>query len=586
MVDSKSSGRSKDVIHLLLKQSEAYDTIERIETLLENLDSLAPLPVQPLFMAIKSCDSQAVAKLLPRLSKSQRQAFLDIDLWHKDGIDPDAFPYWLQAYCFCADDEIKSEFAKGLDFLLYLKSAFNVWTFDVDDPQYPDHDNYFLTEDSLLLFEFSDDYPYVEEVRQLVRHLYSELGVERAYQHLLSMVTESFTLIEEGGYQAKIARLQDFGLIDFYDALELIHPLASIAHIDSYLKKKELNFTPKLEGVALNETLHHSTLVAYRERMERFSEELQKVQNEQRKNFLQFNFIKLVNASLAAENAIKDGRLALTRIGKKARTSMLLGFDYTKEFVAKPENHALIPVSGSVFDRYDFVDFYKVGQTLIQSRLKSLKKNLVSYHFDGGNEGFLGKFWSEFLDESFAEIVRVGVTNSDAQEVMHVVDRIDLYQVWCDRCELLLELLPFMMRFKDTFDQLVETGNLQEHFYLNYSIADIDFEAIILSSFANHLLGSYDRDKNPEGSPKMGLTIDEFKRFTGMILTKSGEVIDEVALGTHIESFRRQYGFSTVQGFPVYIREILGQQLLGYDYQNLNLEDYRHVGGPIILSLN
>lgn len=586
MSDDKSMTDKKSIIHLLLKQSEAYDTIERIESLLENLDSLAPLPVQPLFMALKSTAPETVGKLLPRLSKSQRQAFLDIDLWNKDSVDLDAYPYWLQAYCFCPDDQVKLEFTKGLDFLLYLKSAFNVWTFDVEDPQYPDHDNYFLTEDSLLLFEFHEDFPFVEEVRQLIRHLYGSLGVEQAYKQLLGMVTDSFSLLEEGGYLAKISRLQDYGLIDYYDALELLHPLPSVAHIDQYLWKKSQSFTPKVEGVSLNETLHHSALVAYREEMERFNNELFNVNNDQRRNFLQFNFMKVVNASLAKENALKDGRLALTRIGKKSRTAMLLGFDYTSHFLEQEKNKEILANNLGIFDRYDFVDFYKVGQTLIQTRLKSLKKNLKSYLFEGASEAFLGRYWTEFLDESFAEVIRVSVVDPDGNEGLQVIDRLDLYQLWCDRCEQLLELLPFMMKFKETFDQLAESGKLQDHFYLNYKIDEIDFEAILLSSFANHLIGSYDREKNPQGSPKMGLTIEEFKKFASMVLTQDWELEDNQTLDSQITSFRKQFGFTTVKGFSEYMREVLSQQLLGYDYANLKHEDYRHVGGPIILSLN
>ena len=35
-------------------------------------------------------------------------------------------------------------------FILFLKARFNIWTFDIEDPQYPDHDYYFLTEDNQI----------------------------------------------------------------------------------------------------------------------------------------------------------------------------------------------------------------------------------------------------------------------------------------------------------------------------------------------------------------------------------------------------------------------------------------------------
>jgi hypothetical protein len=576
----------KNVIQLLLSQSDAYDTIERIESLLEDLDNLRPLPVQPLFTALKALEPAEIGSLLPKLSVEQRQAFLDIDLWNKDEVSVDAFPLWIQSYLACPDDKIRLEFARGEDFLLYLKSAFNVWTFDIDDPQYPDHDNYFLTEDSLVLVEFHDNYPYMDEVKTMIKHLYSELGVEKAYEHLLLMMSESFSVLEESNYQSKINRLRDFGILDYYDALELLNPLPSVAHVEHYLAKKQKSFTPKLDDETINQTLHHSALVAYRDKLDRFTDELMKIKNQQRIDFLHFNFLKTVNASIAKDNALKEGRIALTRIGNKTRTAMLLGFDYTKNFIEKSGQADALLANQSLFERFDFVDLFKVGQTLVQTKLKTLKKNIDSYQFEENNEAFLGKYWIDFLDESFADVAKVGVLEADQTIKYKVIDRLDLYHLWCDRLEVFLEFLPFIVRFRETFVSLRENGKLQDHFYLNYNTETIDFEAIILSSFANLLIGSYDKEKNPEGSPKMGLTINEFKKFSSIVLNEQGEVRLANELEPLIERFRKQFGFYALRGFSEYLREILVGQLEGYDYHNLSEEDYRHVGGPIILSLN
>jgi hypothetical protein len=576
----------KNVIQLLLKQSDAYDTIERIEMLLDDLENLKPLPVQPLFTALKALEPAEIGTLLPKLSVEQRQAFLDIDLWNKDEVSVDAFPFWIQSYLSCPDDKIKLEFAKGEDFLLYLKSALNIWTFDIDDPQYPDHDNYFLTEDNLVLVEFHENFPYADEVKTMIKHLYFELGVEKAYEHLLLMMSESFCVLEEANYQSKINRLRDYGILDYYDALELLNPLPSIAHIEHFLDRSKKSFTPKLDDETINQTLHHSALVAYRDKLDRFTDELMKVKSQQRIDFLHFNFLKTVNASVAKDNALKEGRIALTRIGNKTRTAMLLGFDYAKDYMTKQKSDDSALADQSLFERFDFVDLFKVGQTLVQTKLKMLKKNIASYRFDDGNEAFLGKYWIDFLDESFSDVAKVGVLNTNQTLEYKIIDRLDLFHLWCDRVEVFLEFLPFVVRFRETFENLRDEGRLQDHFYLNYTTDSIDFEAIILSSFANLLIGSYDKEKNPQGSPKMGLTIEEFKKFTSIVLNEQSEVRLSGELEPLIERFRKQFGFYAVRGFSEYLREIMVGQLEGYDYQNLSYEDYRHVGGPIILSLN
>ena len=46
---------------------------------------------------------------------------------------------------------LQYEFTKSEEFALFLKARFNMWTFDVEDPLYPDHDNYFLTDDQMFL---------------------------------------------------------------------------------------------------------------------------------------------------------------------------------------------------------------------------------------------------------------------------------------------------------------------------------------------------------------------------------------------------------------------------------------------------
>ncbi len=575
-----------DVLNLILKHSEAYDSLERMELLLEKAGELKPLPVQPVYMALKQMDESAVAELLPKFSSTQRSLFLDIDLWVKDDVDVDAFPFWLRAYNLCTDEKVKHEFVKRPQFLLYLKASFNVWTFDVEEPEYPDHDNYFLTDDMQLLFEFHDNYEAVDEIRACVRLLYSEMGVEHAYAYLFKLTSDSYLDLQEREYQQKISRLRDYGFVDYFEALEVCHPFATKEHILGQLRKKQKNLTPELGAHSKNETLHQSALIAYREKIDRLSVELDKVKDQKRLDFLHFNFMRLVGSTIAVENALKHGKMALTRIGQKSRGVLLLGYDYTVSLTKEETGKDLIPHEKSLFDHFDFIDLYKVGETLLKTELKTLKKNLASYQFEDENESFLGKFWIDFIDESFGEVPKISLFTADREVDAQHIDRLDLYQVWSDRLHILVEMLPFIRGFYETFSKLTLDGGLQDHFYLNYKIENIDFEAILLSSFANHLIGSYDREKNPESIPKLGLTIQEFKKFVSLVMNKDGQVDDSLELSKKIVAFQNTYGLSEISGFSDYLRLVLIHQLEGYDYSNLDERDFQHVGGPIILSLN
>ncbi len=147
----------KDLLSQLLYEAQAYKKFEDIEKLVESGTDLSMIPVQPLYVSLKNTSSDQVAMILPKLSKDQRQALRDIDLWKKDELDPESVYYWIDVYSKCRDEDVVLEFVKSEDFLLGLKNQFTIYTFDVEDPEYPEKDNYFLTEDNLLVVEYPEN---------------------------------------------------------------------------------------------------------------------------------------------------------------------------------------------------------------------------------------------------------------------------------------------------------------------------------------------------------------------------------------------------------------------------------------------
>ncbi|RPJ79110.1 MAG: hypothetical protein EHM20_02270, partial [Alphaproteobacteria bacterium] len=229
MSDDSNIGNPKtkkgtDPITLLMKESDAYNNLDQIEKYVEESSDLSVLPVQPIYLALRKLPVEKVAEYLPKFSKEQREVFMDIDLWNKDEIDIEHFTHWLQAYSMVESDQVKKEFVSSEQFLVFLKSKFNIWTFDAEEPEYPDHDNYFLTDDNLLLLEFDDSFQFVEEVQSLIRHLYYEIGVENAYTFLFKMVSDSFLTLQEEEYNLRRERMRDFGFVDYMDSLEVENP--------------------------------------------------------------------------------------------------------------------------------------------------------------------------------------------------------------------------------------------------------------------------------------------------------------------------------------------------------------------------
>jgi len=572
---------TSNFLSLMLKESEAYASIDIIESFIEKGVSLHHVPLQPLYLALKSLPVEQVASYLPRLSKVQREVMLDIDLWTKDNLDPNEFEFWLEAYSSCKDDDLRSEFSSGISFLLYLKGRFNIWTFDAEDPLYPDHDNYFLSDDGLLLFEFDEDFSLVSEVRGVIREIYSLMGVEDAYCWLFKMISDAALSMMEDEYQQKKNRLADAGFVDYFDALEIDNTFINMSFLEAFLRSKKA-VAVGVDNFSRQQVLPKNALKAFENSFGSFDSELSKVSDPKRKEYLQFNFLRLVNGNISLKGDFKDGSIAVHRASNKTKNALLLGFDYLVQNALK---EGLLQLNANeeqdycLFDLVDFTEVFKIGNSLHRFIRADLKKSLRLSALDV-EEAFCGKLIGEFLDNSFED---VPVYSSDFEEKACEVVTVALYAQWKKDAEMICGLLPFIGKLLESFKPLKDSGQIQDHFYLNYNVDDIDAEAIFLSSLACLVLvdnGLLAEDVVNGG--KLGLSVEEFKAFCGLLMNSKG--LKQDLAKQALERYQSQFGMGEITDFERYFSILMTSQLEGYDYENLGLEDFAHVGGPIILT--
>lgn len=566
-----SSEIRKDLLSQLLYEASAYQKFDDIEKLVEAGKDLSVLPVQPLYVSLQNVGTDQLALVLPKLSPEQRQAFRDIELWNRDTIDPDAALRWIEIYAKCPDEEVTLEFLKSEDFLLSLKSQFNIYTFDSEDPQYPDHDNYFLTDDTLLLVEYKDDFQYATELKELIRKLYADVGVENAYSYLFKMVVDSYMIMEEESYQEKIDRLRDFGFVDYYDALEYEVSFNDVIVLDHFIKNKMAS-TPKLDSLSSNQALHASSLVSYQTGLDSIRDALLKVNNPIREQFLQFSFVRLVNAKMTLADALKSGSLMMSKVGAKTKAAIELGFSYLE---GSEEN---------IFKKFDFIDLYRIGNSLIEINKKKIKKAISKNYFESSEyDYFVGQYWGQFIDASEEEVAKFKI---DGSTPAIEINSYEVLRKWEQQIETFSNLVPFMLTFFQGILKLKEDNLLQDQFYLNYEVDSIDFEALIISSFINFSLGNLGSE-----NAKMGVKVSELKKFYQKFFKKHGEEyllksFEDSELHPAIESFCSQFGLSTVSRIENYLYQILVEQLNGYEIDSLDAEEFKHIGGPILLNEN
>jgi len=569
-----NSVTNKDLLSLILQEASLYNRIQDLEALVETGGDLAGIPVQPLYLALKQSSKEQVAQVLPKLSKSQRAALLDLDLWKKDDIDVQSFQYWLETYALCPDLKIIAEFAKSEEFMLFVKSRVNLQTIDMEEPEYPNHDNFFVTDDDLLLFEFDENFEHSKEVQFFIKNIYGELGVDNAYSFLFKVLVDSQSLWQEQEYQFKNERLRDLGFVDYYDALRFRAYYNTLAHLDGIIKNQK-SVTGEIDDESLAQNLHASVVLSYKQGMDDLRSELSKLEDAKRQNYLRFNFIRLVNATITLEDGLKSGSIALNRTGRETRCFLELALDYIKL------NHPnkVHPQFG-LFYFFDFADLYKIGGSLIHIEKKLLKDKLLSYGFTDDAEAFLGSFWGRFLDSFFDNIPEVlTFEEHKAQEI----NSFKAYNKLKSYASLLIELLPFIFKIKQTLMNLIKTNTINDQFYLNYKTDEIDFDAILISSFINFGLS---QKNNTVASQKMGVSISELKKFISLYFTMSdtGSVIQsyELVLKEDLIKFTHEYGFDKIEYFDSYLYYILKQNLEGYEFEQLQDDEFAHVGGPII----
>lgn len=568
-----------NILQKILFEAQAYNTFEDIEKLVDGGVDLSVVPIQPLYISLISSTPSQLATVLPKLSKEQRQAFIDLDLWKKDIVDPTHFEFWIESYSRLRDDQLVGEFSTSEDFYLYLKSRVNIYTFDAEDPMYPDHDFYFLTDDNLLLIEYGEDYQYPGELKVLIRSMYDILGVEGAYTTLFKLMNDSFSKIQEEGFQNKKERLREYGFVDYFEASEKLHPFATYSQVKKLIKSKGVE-TGAIDLLSQNQSLHSSALVGFNIDMENILSELSKVKDDKRKQFLHFTFLRLINSTITLKDALKGGRVELTKIGAETKSYLELGLLFLKK---ESVSEGSAEENVSIFERFDFFDLYKIGVSLIGIEKKKLKKSLIGKSFETHeNEYFIGSWWTNFLENSFLEIPKVknfGV----GLHAKHIND-LTTFEFWKKNVALFCSLSPFIEEFSKSFMNLKDEGKLQDSFYINYDVSEIDFEAIIISSFINFALF-----KNSKPN-KLGVSIVEFKSFYNKYSQQvNGEYILKPQLNEDVSSvlsaFCKTYGFENVEGIENYLYGILNENISGYEFDTLEEDDFQHVGGPILLIL-
>jgi hypothetical protein len=518
--------------------------------------SVTHLPLTPLYYTLKKYNPQVVREFLPLCSPKQRQAFLDLDLWRKDELDIGEFSFWLDVYGGSEREDLMLEFILSPSFAAYFKGRFAIATFDVEDPQYPDDDNYFLTEDQLLIIEFDKSFDQVDDIKRLLRVLYSHLGVEKAYQYLLTLVVESFAILEETEFQAKKERLREFGVVDYYEALELLAPYRSIDQMTASLQGR-IRMTPHLLDVSKREVPSSELLSSLSGPLLFLQQEGDKVIDPERADFIRFSFIRLVHAVISSGHALKDGPVSLKRLSLEINQALLIGASFLKKQFALTNEQSL-------FDLFDVLDTYKAGVTLLAIVPAKLKRALHDIEEElGERDTWLGDVLAQFLEHTYLTRPHLLSWKEGERTETLIIDE-DMYRTWDKQADSFIELIPLIKRF----------------ILLKHNFNDKNFEDLILSACVKltALKWKGDIQQKTFSLEDLYLNKDEIIFVTQRWFAKGSNS----SLHEDLVSFISSMGIKDLDGIVYWLKMMVTSSLQGVNFLEMKEESWEHLTGLLL----
>jgi len=186
------------------------------------------LPAPEFWITVKEVGEEDAIELFKLASPEQIQHILDLEWWHRDALDPLAATYWLMLLNEAGPETVVAWFRQADEELLI--SVFSRF-FTVHRPD-PDNQGFEPWRSFKNLWTLDDAYYLHFKEDRLAPTIERTLAAIRAeepmrYYGLLDAI-DALLLNEqeEGAYRLRNSRLENYGFIEFEEAVEIYRPLS------------------------------------------------------------------------------------------------------------------------------------------------------------------------------------------------------------------------------------------------------------------------------------------------------------------------------------------------------------------------
>ncbi len=217
-----------DHIRARLVRPRGYRRVEELLSADAPAEAVAAVPVTELYGLVKEVGFADALELIALASPDQFRGCMDLDLWERDRIEPEAAKPWLDALLSSGFEHVGQVWAHLDSELTALLLARWTRIYDLslgEEPPEDDDTPMTKTPDTFFVIAMTGgDEETVALLHRLIEDLYRADPV-LARHTIMAAHSEPMAELEEQSYRWRSGRMADLGYVDYYEALEAFRPI-------------------------------------------------------------------------------------------------------------------------------------------------------------------------------------------------------------------------------------------------------------------------------------------------------------------------------------------------------------------------
>lgn len=209
--------------------------VKRVDYLISQPNAsaqVAALSPWSLFHLVKEVGESDCLELIHLATDEQTQAFVDLECWQKDHLNPARLERWIDLLLQQEDDENLRRQLRALDpeaLVLMMMNHVRVFVVDEDDEESPElvdlQRQWETSPDGYYRLVYDDDEDAARLIRRFLAQLFAaDIGYARTL--LEAQRAEFVSSLEETAYTVRCGRMEEMGFVPWQDALGLYAPEA------------------------------------------------------------------------------------------------------------------------------------------------------------------------------------------------------------------------------------------------------------------------------------------------------------------------------------------------------------------------